>query len=150
MKFILVLITAPLGNPWLASLHYPSWSRVRLGTQVWLLLKRQIIVIVDQQVAVAGSRKPGVAPVTRIQRKAFRFALLIGAMRCSLLMAGSGLQIFAAYPLGASTHGIPSENVPPPAWLGLADGLPADVIGISPSPGFFIANGLIYLAYLFS
>jgi thiosulfate reductase cytochrome b subunit len=66
-------------------------------------------------------------------------------------MAGSGLQIFAAYPSlgpqGAQYRWYPFQGTPPPQWLRIGGWLAGARHWHFAIAWFFILNGLIYLAY---
>jgi thiosulfate reductase cytochrome b subunit len=69
-----------------------------------------------------------------------------------VLMAGSGLQIFTAYPAlgprGAQYSWYPFQNIPPPRRLTLGGWLAGGRHWHFAIAWFFIANGLVYLTYL--
>ena len=71
-----------------------------------------------------------------------------------VIMAGSGLQILVAYPsLGprGQTYGwYPFAGQPPPEWLRLGGWLAGARHWHFAFAWFFIANGLVYLAWLFA
>jgi thiosulfate reductase cytochrome b subunit len=66
-------------------------------------------------------------------------------------MAGSGLQILAAYPSlgpqGAQYQWYPFQGTPPPSWLRIGGWLGGARHWHFAIAWFFILNGLIYLAY---
>jgi len=68
-----------------------------------------------------------------------------------LLMAGSGLQIFAAYPSlgpqGAQYRWYPFQGTPPPRWLRIGGWLAGARHWHFAIAWFFVLNGLIYLTY---
>jgi thiosulfate reductase cytochrome b subunit len=68
-----------------------------------------------------------------------------------VLMAGSGLQIFAAYPSlgpqGAQYRWYPFQGTPPPPWLRIGGWLAGGRHWHFAIAWFFVLNGLIYLAY---
>lgn len=68
-----------------------------------------------------------------------------------VLMAGSGLQIFSAYPAlgprGAQFSWYPLQNIAPPPWLTIGGWLAGGRHWHFAIAWFFIVNGLIYLAY---
>ena len=70
-----------------------------------------------------------------------------------LLMAGSGLQIFTAYPAlgprGAQYSWYPFQNIAPPRWLTIGGWLAGGRHWHFAIAWFFIANGLIYSTYFF-
>jgi thiosulfate reductase cytochrome b subunit len=70
-----------------------------------------------------------------------------------LLMAGSGLQIFTAYPAlgprGAQYSWYPLQNVAPPHWLTIGGWLAGGRHWHFAVAWFFIVNGLIYFTYFF-
>jgi thiosulfate reductase cytochrome b subunit len=67
------------------------------------------------------------------------------------LMAGSGLQIFTAYPAlgprGEQYWWYPFQNLPPPSWLRIGGWLAGGRHWHFAIAWFFIANGLLYLCY---
>jgi len=67
-------------------------------------------------------------------------------------MAGSGLQIFAAYPAlgprGGQYHWYPFQNVAPPSWLRFGGWLAGARHWHFAIAWFLILNGLFYLIYL--
>jgi len=69
-------------------------------------------------------------------------------------MAGSGLQILTAYPAlgprGAQYAWYPFQNTPPPQWLTVGGWLAGGRHWHFAIAWFFIANGLVYLAYFFA
>jgi thiosulfate reductase cytochrome b subunit len=69
-------------------------------------------------------------------------------------MAGSGLQIFAAYPFlgprGRNFAFYPFQGDTPPEWLRLGGWLAGARALHFAFAWFFVANGLVYLAYLFA
>jgi thiosulfate reductase cytochrome b subunit len=71
-----------------------------------------------------------------------------------VLMAGSGLQIFTAYPAlgprGAQYSWYPFQNIPPPRWLTIGGWLAGGRHWHFAIAWFFIANGLVYLTYFFA
>ena len=71
-----------------------------------------------------------------------------------VLMAGSGLQIFAAYPAlgarGALYGWYPWQDAPPPAWLRFGGWLAGGRHWHFALAWFLIANGAIYVVYLFT
>ncbi len=71
-----------------------------------------------------------------------------------VLMAGSGLQIFTAYPAlgpqGAQYSWYPFQNTPPPQWLRIGGWLAGGRHWHFAIAWFFIVNGLIYLTYFFA
>jgi thiosulfate reductase cytochrome b subunit len=70
-----------------------------------------------------------------------------------VLMAGSGLQIFTAYPAlgprGAEYSWYPFQNIAPPRWLTIGGWLAGGRHWHFAIAWFFMANGLVYLAYFF-
>jgi thiosulfate reductase cytochrome b subunit len=68
-----------------------------------------------------------------------------------VLMAGSGLQIFAAYPSlgpqGEQYRWYPLQGTPPPGWLRIGGWLAGARHWHFAIAWFFILNGLIYLTY---
>jgi thiosulfate reductase cytochrome b subunit len=71
-----------------------------------------------------------------------------------VLMAGSGLQIYAAYPAlgprGAQYAWFPFQNMTPPAWLRFGGWLAGARHWHFALAWFVILNGVVYLAYLFA
>jgi thiosulfate reductase cytochrome b subunit len=71
-----------------------------------------------------------------------------------ILMAGSGLQIFTAYPAlgprGALYSWYPFQNMAPPRWLCLGGWLGGGRHWHFAIAWFFVVNGLIYLTYFFA
>lgn len=71
-----------------------------------------------------------------------------------LLMAGSGLQIFAAYPSlgpqGDQYSWYPFQDAPPPDWLTIGGWLAGGRHWHFAIAWFFILNGLFYLGYQFA
>jgi thiosulfate reductase cytochrome b subunit len=71
-----------------------------------------------------------------------------------VFMAGSGLQIFAAYPAlgprGGQYWWYPFQNTPPPKWLTIGGWLAGGRHWHFAIAWFFIINGLIYLGYFFA
>lgn len=71
-----------------------------------------------------------------------------------VLMAGSGLQIFAAYPAlgprGALYRWYPWQDVPPPAWLRFGGWLAGGRHWHFALAWFLVANAVIYVAYMFT
>jgi thiosulfate reductase cytochrome b subunit len=71
-----------------------------------------------------------------------------------VLMAGSGLEILAAYPAlgprGAQYSWYPFQNMAPPRWLRLGGWLAGGRHWHFAIAWFFVINGIIYLAYFFS
>ena len=69
-----------------------------------------------------------------------------------VIMAGSGLQIFAAYPAlgprGGQYHWYPFQNVAPPSWLRFGGWLAGARHWHFAIAWFLILNGLFYLIYL--
>jgi thiosulfate reductase cytochrome b subunit len=69
-----------------------------------------------------------------------------------VLMAGSGLQILAAYPSlgprGGQYSWYPFQGTPPPSWLRLGGWLAGARHWHFAIVWFFILNGLIYLGYM--
>jgi thiosulfate reductase cytochrome b subunit len=70
-----------------------------------------------------------------------------------VLMAGSGLEIFAAYPSlgpqGAQYRWYPWQGVAPPGWLRIGGWLAGARHWHFAIAWFLVLNGLIYLAYFF-
>jgi thiosulfate reductase cytochrome b subunit len=70
------------------------------------------------------------------------------------VMAGSGLQILAAYPAlgprGDQYPWYPFQNVAPPSWLRIGGWLEGGRHWHFAIAWFFVANGLIYVSYLFA
>jgi thiosulfate reductase cytochrome b subunit len=68
-----------------------------------------------------------------------------------VLMAGSGLQIFAAYPSlgpqGAQYRWYPFQGTPPPRWLRIGGWLAGARHWHFAIAWFFILNGVVYLTY---
>ena len=71
-----------------------------------------------------------------------------------ILMAGSGLQIFVAYPSlgprGAQYGWYPFQGSPPPAWMRLGGWLGGGRHWHFAIAWFFVLNGIFYLAYFFA
>ena len=71
-----------------------------------------------------------------------------------ILMAGSGLQILAAYPSlgppGAQYSWYPFQGTPPPDWLRIGGWLAGGRHWHFAIAWFFILNGLFYLGYQFA
>ncbi len=71
-----------------------------------------------------------------------------------LIMAGSGLQIFAAYPSlgprGATYAWYPLQGATPPSWLRFGGWLAGARHWHFAIAWFLMLNGIIYLAYLFA
>jgi thiosulfate reductase cytochrome b subunit len=70
-----------------------------------------------------------------------------------VLMAGSGLQILAAYPsLGprGAQYSYPFQDTPPPKWLTIGDWLAGGRHWHFAVAWLLVINGLIYLAYFFA
>jgi thiosulfate reductase cytochrome b subunit len=71
-----------------------------------------------------------------------------------ILMAGSGLQILAAYPSlgpqGAQYSWYPFQGTPPPDWLRIGGWLAGGRHWHFAIAWFFILNGLLYLGYQFA
>ena len=71
-----------------------------------------------------------------------------------VMMAGSGLQIFSAYPAlgprGGQYSWYPFQNIAPPRWLRIGGWLGGGRHWHFAIAWFFIANGLIYLTYFFT
>jgi thiosulfate reductase cytochrome b subunit len=70
-----------------------------------------------------------------------------------VLMAGSGLQIFSAYPAlgpqGAQYSWYPFQNMAPPHWLCIGGWLAGGRHWHFAIAWFFVLNGLFYLGYFF-
>ena len=70
------------------------------------------------------------------------------------LMAGSGLEIFAAYPAlgprGAQYSWYPFQNMAPPEWMRIGGWLAGGRHWHFAIAWFFVFNGVFYLAYFFS
>src|SRR5580700_6242756 len=70
-----------------------------------------------------------------------------------VLMAGSGLQILAAYPSlgpqGAQYRWYPFQGTPPPQWLRFGGWLAGARHWHFAIAWFFVLNGVIYLTYFF-
>lgn len=70
------------------------------------------------------------------------------------LMAGSGLEIFAAYPAlgprGGQYSWYPFQNVAPPHWLRIGGWLAGGRHWHFAIAWFFIINGAVYLGYFFA
>ncbi len=70
-----------------------------------------------------------------------------------VLMAGSGLQIFAAYPAlgprGAKYGWYPWQGVAPPSWLTIGGWLEGGRHWHFAIAWFLVLNGVVYLAYFF-
>jgi thiosulfate reductase cytochrome b subunit len=100
--------------------------------------------------AATGERQP--AP-KRQQPLAIRIAHWCNALFL-VIMAGSGLQIFGAYPAlgprGAQYGWYPFQNTAPPAWLKLGGWLQGGRDWHFAVAWFFIANGLAYVVYFFA
>ena len=71
-----------------------------------------------------------------------------------ILMAGSGLQIYAAYPAlgprGAQYSWFPFQNMAPPAWMRFGGWLGGARHWHFALAWYLIINGIVYLAYLFA
>src|SRR5262245_20355266 len=69
-----------------------------------------------------------------------------------VLMAGSGLQIFTAYPMlgpsGDLYHWYPGQGVVPPRWLRFGDWLAGARHWHFALAWFLVANGAMYLVYM--
>jgi thiosulfate reductase cytochrome b subunit len=70
------------------------------------------------------------------------------------LMAGSGLEIFAAYPAlgprGAQYWWYPFQNMAPPEWMRIGGWLAGGRHWHFAIAWFFVINGLIYVTYFFA
>jgi thiosulfate reductase cytochrome b subunit len=109
------------------------------------------------QLAVSKATKP--ASVTAVglsgrrqQPAAIRITHWCNAIFITL-MAGSGLQIFSAYPAlgprGAQYWWYPFQNVAPPRWLTIGGWLAGGRHWHFAFAWFFILNGFVYLTYFF-
>jgi thiosulfate reductase cytochrome b subunit len=109
------------------------------------------------QLAVSKPAKSAVATVTRFSRRRQQPAAIRVTHWCNVvflvLMAGSGLQIFTAYPAlgprGAQYSWYPFQNIAPPRWLTIGGWLAGGRHWHFAIAWFFIANGLVYGTYFF-
>jgi thiosulfate reductase cytochrome b subunit len=124
----------------------------------FLLVTSQVVVArenVDGAAAVEAL-KPMTATALLSRRRQQPVAIRITHW-CNViflvLMAGSGLQIFTAYPAlgprGAQYSWYPFQNMAPPRWLTIGGWLAGGRHWHFAIAWFFIANGLIYFTYFF-
>ncbi len=95
--------------------------------------------------------KPGARPTgRRLQPLPIRLAHWLNVLLI-VLMAGSGLQILAAYPSlgpqGEQYRWYPFQGTPPPSWLRIGGWLGGARHWHFAVAWFFVLNGLIYLTY---
>jgi len=109
------------------------------------------------QLTVTKPPKPAAATLTRCSRRRQQPAAIRITHWCNavflLLMAGSGLQIFTAYPAlgarGTQYSWYPFQNIAPPRWLTIGGWLAGGRHWHFAMAWFFIANGLVYFTYFF-
>jgi thiosulfate reductase cytochrome b subunit len=105
----------------------------------------------------AGKSTDVVKTITRLGRRRQQPGAIRITHWCNVvfgvLMAGSGLQIFSAYPAlgprGAQYSWYPLQNVAPPRWLTIGGWLAGGRHWHFAIAWFFIVNGLIYFTYFF-
>jgi thiosulfate reductase cytochrome b subunit len=114
-----------------------------------------------ETMSITPRRKPadgsaGPAPATRKERRSLqplpiRLMHWLNALFL-ILMAGSGLEILAAYPSlgpqGEQYRWYPFQGTPPPRWLRIGGWLAGARHWHFAIAWFFILNGLIYVTYL--
>jgi thiosulfate reductase cytochrome b subunit len=117
-----------------------------------------IMTMESTNLAVAESATPKAVSASRFSGRRQQPAIIRVTHWCNVvfivLMAGSGLQIFTAYPAlgprGAQYWWYPFQNIAPPQWLTIGGWLAGGRHWHFAIAWFFIANGLIYLTYFFA
>jgi thiosulfate reductase cytochrome b subunit len=116
-------------------------------------------LIVQKKVtrAAGEASDPDITAIARFGRRREQPAAIRITHWCNVvfvvLMAGSGLQIFSAYPAlgprGAQYSWYPLQNMAPPRWLTIGGWLAGGRHWHFAIAWFFIINGLIYFTYFF-
>jgi thiosulfate reductase cytochrome b subunit len=104
---------------------------------------------VDEVAEAAVMRRPGLREQPLVIRVVHWCNVIF-----LILMAGSGLQIFAAYPSlgpqGAQYDWYPLQDTPPPEWLTIGGWLAGGRRWHFAIAWFFVLNGIIYVSYFFA
>jgi thiosulfate reductase cytochrome b subunit len=115
------------------------------------MLKDRIIEFGTKPAARADKRREATAELRRLQPLPIRIAHWLN-VPLLVLMAGSGLQILAAYPAlgpqGALYRWYPFQNDAPPSWLCFGGWLAGARDWHFALAWFLVLNGVIYLTYM--